>query len=94
MHVSPLIIAVAIVVAIGAVVILAWLFGIVVALADGFTDLVIKIEDVGGTFTQGSGTATLTGNLLDGTPILGTGDICITRPYLRNSRVGSPDTHR
>jgi hypothetical protein len=47
---------------------------------DGFTDLVIKIEDVDGTFTQGSGTATLTGNLLDGTSILGTGDICITQP--------------
>jgi hypothetical protein len=47
---------------------------------DDFTDLVIKIEDVDGTFTQGSGTATLTGNLLDGTPILGTGDICITQP--------------
>jgi hypothetical protein len=48
--------------------------------ADGFTDLVVKIEDVDGTFTQGSGTATLTGNLLGGTPILGTGDICITQP--------------
>jgi hypothetical protein len=46
---------------------------------DGYPDLVIKIEDVDGTFTQGSGTATLNGNLYDGTPIQGTGDICITQ---------------
>jgi hypothetical protein len=49
---------------------------------DDFTDLVLKIEDVDGTFTQGSGSATLTGNLLPefgGTPIEGTGEICITQ---------------
>jgi hypothetical protein len=49
---------------------------------DGFTDLVIKIEDADGTFTQGSGYATLMGNLYGeygGTPIQGTGDICITQ---------------
>lgn len=49
---------------------------------DGFIDLVLKIEDVDGTFTQGSGTATLSGNLLPefgGTPIEGVGDICITQ---------------
>lgn len=46
---------------------------------DGYLDLVIKIEDVDGTFTQGSGMATLTGNLYDGTPIIGYGDICITQ---------------
>lgn len=46
---------------------------------DGFADLVVKIEDVDGEFTQGSGTATLRGSLLDGTFILGTDDICITQ---------------
>jgi hypothetical protein len=49
---------------------------------DGYTDLVIKIEDADGTFTQGSGYATLTGSLSEefgGTPIQGTGDICITQ---------------
>jgi hypothetical protein len=47
---------------------------------DGFDDLVVKIEDIDGTFTQGSGTAILTGSLQDGTPFFGTGDICITQP--------------
>ena len=46
---------------------------------DGFNDLVVKIEDVDGVFIQGTGTATLTGNLLDGTPIEGSDSICITQ---------------
>ena len=46
---------------------------------DGFNDLVVKIEDTDGVFIQGTGTATLTGNLLDGTPIEGTDTICITQ---------------
>jgi hypothetical protein len=47
---------------------------------DGFDDLVVQIEDVDGAFTNGNGTATLTGNLkaeFGGTPILGTDEICI-----------------
>ena len=46
---------------------------------DTYMDMVLKIEDVDGTFTQGSGYATLTGLLYDGTPIEGIGDICITQ---------------
>jgi hypothetical protein len=47
---------------------------------DGFDDLVVQIEDVDGAFTNGNGTATLTGNLkaeFGGTPIQGTDEICI-----------------
>ena len=44
---------------------------------DGFDDLVIQIEDLDGTFASGSGTATLTGQLFDGTPFEGSDDICI-----------------
>lgn len=44
---------------------------------DGFDDLVVKIEDVDGAFTSGSGTATLTGQLWDGTPFEATDEICI-----------------
>jgi hypothetical protein len=47
---------------------------------DGFDDFVVQIEDLDGTFTSGTGTATLTGNLLpefDGTPIQGTDHICV-----------------
>jgi hypothetical protein len=47
---------------------------------DGFDDLVLNIEDTDGTFSSGSGTATLTGNLLTafgGTPIQGTDAICV-----------------
>ena len=44
---------------------------------DGFDDLVVQIEDVDGTFTSGSGTATLTGNLFDGTAFEGSDEICI-----------------
>ncbi len=44
---------------------------------DGSIDLVVQIEDADGTFTSGSGTATLTGNLFDGTEIVGSDDICV-----------------
>jgi len=47
---------------------------------DGFDDLVVQIEDIDGAFTNGTGTATLTGQLLDGTPFEGTDDICIVPP--------------
>lgn len=47
--------------------------------SDGFTDLVVKFEDQDGTFTKGDGFATLNGNLKDGTPFFGVGDICVTQ---------------
>lgn len=43
---------------------------------DGFDDLVVQIQDSDG-FVNGNGTATLTGNLTDGTPFEGTDFICI-----------------
>ena len=46
---------------------------------DGFDDLVVQIEDQDGTFSLGDATATVTGSLLDGTPIEGTDSICITQ---------------
>jgi len=46
---------------------------------DGYVDLVVKIEDQDGVWQAGSGYATLTGELLDGTEFAGTGDICITQ---------------
>ena len=49
---------------------------------DGLDDLVIKIEDVDGTFSVGDTTATITGNLLPefgSTPITGTDSICIVQ---------------
>lgn len=46
---------------------------------DGYDDLVVKIEDEDGVFDVGSTMAILTGSLLDGTQIQGTGDICITQ---------------
>jgi hypothetical protein len=46
---------------------------------DGFMDLVLKFQDVEGTFMPGMGTATLTGTLFDGTHIMGDGDICIRK---------------
>jgi len=46
---------------------------------DGFDDLVVKIIDADGTYAVGTGTATLTGQLFDGTPIEGTDSICITQ---------------
>ena len=47
--------------------------------SDGFTDLVVKFEDLDGTFSKGDGFATLNGNLKDGTPFFGVGDICVTQ---------------
>ena len=44
---------------------------------DGFGDLALQIEDVDGTFQEGQGEATLTGELFDGTPIEGSDTICI-----------------
>jgi hypothetical protein len=46
---------------------------------DTHLDLVVKIEDLDGVFDAGSGTATLTGQLLDGAPIEGMDEICITQ---------------
>jgi len=48
--------------------------------ADGIDDLVVKIEDTDGAFTEGTAEATLTGNLLEaygGTPFQGTDSITI-----------------
>ena len=45
--------------------------------ADGQMDLVVKFNDLEGVFDPGDEYATLTGNLLDGTPFFGVGDICI-----------------
>jgi hypothetical protein len=44
---------------------------------DGYIDLLLKIEDSDGNFVEGQTVATLTGTLLDGTPIEGTDTICI-----------------
>ena len=44
---------------------------------DGFNDLVVQIEDSDGVFTPGDTTATVTGNLFDGTPFEGADTICI-----------------
>ena len=46
--------------------------------ADGFEDLIVKFVDTDN-YTRQDEWAVLTGTLLDGTPITGTGDICITR---------------
>ena len=46
---------------------------------DRFVDLVVQIEDVDGVFQRGTTVATLTGRLLDGTPIEGQDTVCITR---------------
>jgi hypothetical protein len=44
---------------------------------DGFDDLVVQILDVDGTFTEGTTEAILTGELFDGTPIVGADEITI-----------------
>jgi hypothetical protein len=44
---------------------------------DGFDDLVVQIEDSDCVFSPGDTTATVTGNLSDGTPFEGTDTICI-----------------
>jgi hypothetical protein len=46
---------------------------------DGHEDLLVKFVDEDGVFTPGDYVATLTGNLMDGTPFFGMGDICITQ---------------
>jgi hypothetical protein len=46
---------------------------------DGIEDLVMQIEDQDGTFVKGSGTAIVTGSLLDGTLIEGSDKICIVQ---------------
>jgi len=46
---------------------------------DGFDDLVVKIIDTDGTYTVGTVTATLTGQLFDGVSIVGSDSICITQ---------------
>lgn len=46
---------------------------------DFVDDLVVQIEDADGTFSVGSTTTILTGNLFDGTPFEGTDTICITQ---------------
>ena len=60
---------------------------------DGFADLVVQIEDVPGTFTSGSGTATLTGNLFDGTPFEGSDDICVVPPATIQMSVSAGSRH-
>ena len=45
---------------------------------DGYIDLLVKFVDMDN-YDPGDEWATLTGSLLDGTPIIGTGDICITQ---------------
>jgi hypothetical protein len=47
---------------------------------DGFDDLVVQIQDEDGAFTNGSGTATVSGNLYDGTLFAGSDSICIVPP--------------
>jgi hypothetical protein len=44
---------------------------------DGYYDLVCQFEDVDGAFVAGDGFATVTGNLYDGTPFMGSDEICI-----------------
>ena len=46
---------------------------------DGFTDLVCQFVDDVAAWSPGEAEATLTGNLLDGTAIVGTDSICITQ---------------
>lgn len=47
---------------------------------DGIDDLFCQIEDFDGALEEGAESATLTGMLLDGTPIIGTDSICIVPP--------------
>lgn len=46
---------------------------------DAFADLLVQIEDVAGVFEPGDGTAILTGELFDGTPIEGSDSICVVQ---------------
>jgi hypothetical protein len=47
--------------------------------SDGYEDLVVQIQDADGVFTEGDGTATLIGELYDGTPIEGNDSICVVQ---------------
>jgi hypothetical protein len=44
---------------------------------DGFMDMVLKMEDIPGTFELGMGEAILEGVLTNGRHIRGVGDICV-----------------
>lgn len=46
---------------------------------DAIADLLVKFDDIGGTFELGEGTAVLTGALLDGTLIEGSDTICVVQ---------------
>jgi hypothetical protein len=46
---------------------------------DGYMDMLVKIEDVEGTYSPGMGWAYLTGELDNGRHIMGTGDICVRK---------------
>ncbi len=46
---------------------------------DGFADLVVQIVDEDGVFEQGSGTAIVTGLLVDGRSFEGSDEICVTQ---------------
>ncbi len=46
--------------------------------ADNNEDLVVQFEDVAGAFDASAGTATVTGALFDGRPVVGTDTICLT----------------
>jgi hypothetical protein len=46
---------------------------------DGFADLVVQIQDQDGVFEQGTGTALVTGLLLDGRSFEGSDEICVTQ---------------
>ena len=48
--------------------------------ADGFLDLVVHIQDQDGSLANGTGVATLTAMLTDGTAIAGSDEICIVPP--------------
>ena len=47
---------------------------------DGFLDLLVHVQDQDGTLANGTGVATLSGTLSDGTPIVGSDEICIVPP--------------
>jgi hypothetical protein len=46
---------------------------------DGLDDLVVQIMDMDGTYQQGTGTATLTGETTGGVPFIGSDSICVTQ---------------
>ncbi|NVL92357.1 MAG: hypothetical protein HWN71_04885 [Desulfobacterales bacterium] len=48
--------------------------------SDSFLDLVCQFEDDASNWVEGDSTATLTGNLFDGSAIEGTDSICVVPP--------------